>query len=116
MLCKHGDWRRPVPVIGAAAASDPRYDLVITSRQARNIITIYHLAPHASSSYTYISMLSGLVIFANVLYLLHLYLLLRRYQYLASIFSAQIHGLSTPAYIGGLEVGDVLVSNNIYPS
>ena len=31
-------------------------------------------------------------------------------------FSAQIHGLSTPAYIGGLEVGDVLVSNNICPS
>ena len=29
-------------------------------------------------------------------------------------FSAQIHGLSTPAYIGGLEVGDVLVSDNIY--
>ena len=103
MLCKHGDWRRPVPVIGAAAASDPGYDLVITSRQARNIITIYHLAPHASSRYTYIS-------------LLHLYLLLRRYQYLASIFSAQIHGRSTPACIGGLEVGDVLVSNNIYPS
>ena len=33
-----------------------------------------------------------------------------------NIFSAQIHGLSTPACIGGLEVGDVLVSNNIYPS